>query len=210
MDKLTPKQKLFIQEYLVDLNGTQAAIRAGYSLADKSAGTEFYVYLLVDPTNGNIFYVGKGKGNRMKAHLAKAQCSRDLNQCKQAKIRSIRSAGAEPICYVFEDSLGEVQAFALERQLITCLREHGLTNISGGQVSSAESMLERVNRLNDSIPSAYAIDHFASSYTKDLIHKCFGSSEDFVSFMLTALDDLRLHYSALVNNQKKPIGDSHA
>ena len=31
MDKLTPKQKLFIQEYLVDLNGTQAAIRAGYS-----------------------------------------------------------------------------------------------------------------------------------------------------------------------------------
>lgn len=29
--KLTDKQKLFIKEYLVDLNGTQAAIRAGYS-----------------------------------------------------------------------------------------------------------------------------------------------------------------------------------
>jgi len=29
--KLTPKQKRFIEEYLVDLNGTQAAIRAGYS-----------------------------------------------------------------------------------------------------------------------------------------------------------------------------------
>ena len=28
---LTPKQALFVQEYLVDLNGTQAAIRAGYS-----------------------------------------------------------------------------------------------------------------------------------------------------------------------------------
>jgi phage terminase small subunit len=28
---LTPKQERFIQEYLVDLNGTQAAIRAGYS-----------------------------------------------------------------------------------------------------------------------------------------------------------------------------------
>jgi phage terminase small subunit len=28
---LTPKQKAFIQEYLVDLNATQAAIRAGYS-----------------------------------------------------------------------------------------------------------------------------------------------------------------------------------
>lgn len=29
---LTPKQKLFVEEYLVDLNATQAAIRAGYSV----------------------------------------------------------------------------------------------------------------------------------------------------------------------------------
>ena len=29
--KLTAKQELFVQEYLVDLNATQAAIRAGYS-----------------------------------------------------------------------------------------------------------------------------------------------------------------------------------
>ena len=29
--KLTPKQKRFVDEYLIDLNATQAAIRAGYS-----------------------------------------------------------------------------------------------------------------------------------------------------------------------------------
>ena len=29
--ELTPKQALFVQEYLVDLNATQAAIRTGYS-----------------------------------------------------------------------------------------------------------------------------------------------------------------------------------
>lgn len=29
--KLSPKQKRFVEEYLVDLNATQAAIRAGYS-----------------------------------------------------------------------------------------------------------------------------------------------------------------------------------
>ncbi|MCK7581082.1 MAG: terminase small subunit [Chromatiales bacterium] len=33
---LTPRQKQFVEEYLVDLNGTQAAIRAGYSA--KTAG----------------------------------------------------------------------------------------------------------------------------------------------------------------------------
>lgn len=31
MAKLTPKQQRFVEEYLIDLNATQAAIRAGYS-----------------------------------------------------------------------------------------------------------------------------------------------------------------------------------
>ena len=31
-DKLAPKQRLFVAEYMVDLNATQAAIRAGYSI----------------------------------------------------------------------------------------------------------------------------------------------------------------------------------
>ena len=37
MAKLTPKQARFCEEYLVDLNATQAAIRAGYSV--ESAGS---------------------------------------------------------------------------------------------------------------------------------------------------------------------------
>ena len=28
---LSPKQRAFVEEYLIDLNATQAAIRAGYS-----------------------------------------------------------------------------------------------------------------------------------------------------------------------------------
>ena len=32
MAKLTRKQQLFVDEYLIDLNATQAAIRAGYSV----------------------------------------------------------------------------------------------------------------------------------------------------------------------------------
>ena len=30
--RLTPKEQRFVEEYAIDLNGTQAAIRAGYSL----------------------------------------------------------------------------------------------------------------------------------------------------------------------------------
>ena len=38
MGKLSEKQKMFCKEYIVDLNGTQAAIRAGYS--KKTARTQ--------------------------------------------------------------------------------------------------------------------------------------------------------------------------
>ena len=37
MPKLTAKQERFCEEYLIDLNATQAAIRAGYSV--ESAGS---------------------------------------------------------------------------------------------------------------------------------------------------------------------------
>ena len=41
MAKLTAKQQRFCDEYLIDLNATQAAIRAGYSArAAKSIGNE--------------------------------------------------------------------------------------------------------------------------------------------------------------------------
>jgi phage terminase small subunit len=43
---MTPKQQLFVREYLVDLNATQAAIRAGYSAKTaRSIGSE----LLTNP-----------------------------------------------------------------------------------------------------------------------------------------------------------------
>lgn len=48
MDKLTPKQQRFADEYIIDLNATQAAIRAGYSV--KTAREQACVLL----TNLNI------------------------------------------------------------------------------------------------------------------------------------------------------------
>jgi phage terminase small subunit len=43
MPKLTPRQQRFIAEYVKDLNGTQAAIRAGYS--ERSAAEQAYQLL---------------------------------------------------------------------------------------------------------------------------------------------------------------------
>ena len=37
VDRLTSRQRHFAEEYVVDFNGRQAAIRAGYSLASASS-----------------------------------------------------------------------------------------------------------------------------------------------------------------------------
>lgn len=61
MVKLTEKQKRFCDEYLVDLNATQAAIRAGYS--EKRASEQAY-QLLQKTTVQN--YITKRKNDRVK------------------------------------------------------------------------------------------------------------------------------------------------
>ena len=39
-DKLTPRQRAFVNEYLTDLNATQAVLRAGYKMTNAAARTQ--------------------------------------------------------------------------------------------------------------------------------------------------------------------------
>ena len=50
----------------------------------------YYIYLYVNPFDETIFYVGKGKGNRVLSHLDNKSESR-----KTEIIQSIRSLGEE-------------------------------------------------------------------------------------------------------------------
>ena len=54
-DTLTPKQQRFVEEYLVDLNATQAAIRAGYS---KRTANEQGARLLAKVSVANVVRAG--------------------------------------------------------------------------------------------------------------------------------------------------------
>ena len=135
---LTPRQQRFVDEYLIDLNATQAAIRAGYEWPDGCSG--FYVYFLIDPRDNVIFYVGKGKGRRMAFHKMEAVSSRPRNGVKAARILSILRSGLTPVERVFAHGLPEPAAYAIERDMISQLRG-GLTNMAGGVVSRDESDL---------------------------------------------------------------------
>ena len=52
---------------------------------------KYYVYLLSDPISGEIFYVGKGKGNRVFSHLKDSSDNQ-----KSRKIQELKLKGLEP------------------------------------------------------------------------------------------------------------------
>lgn len=75
--KLTPKQAMFVSEYLIDLNATQAAIRAGYS--PKSAG-RFSIELL------NKSHIQQAIQAKQEKRVAKLDISAERLDLEAARI----------------------------------------------------------------------------------------------------------------------------
>lgn len=92
----------------------------------------YYVYVLVDPRDDSIFYVGKGTGQRLLAHGLEAEFGADPGprSGKVARIREIRSAGNEPRIDVVRHGLDEPEALMIEAALIDCVGQ--LTNRVAG------------------------------------------------------------------------------
>ena len=98
----------------------------------------YYVYRLVDPRNGQTFYVGKGKGNRVFQHVNRVPMdldeeekqSNDDDPRKYKIIREIQEAGLEVIHLIQRWGLTEQEAFQVESALIDAYQ--GLSNIQKG------------------------------------------------------------------------------
>lgn len=91
----------------------------------------YFVYALIDPRDGSIFYIGKGKGDRPYRHLSEAKSGISCNPYKIRKINNILKAGYD--CYEIKylhENLSEKEAFELEIKEIAS--HDNLTNISLG------------------------------------------------------------------------------
>lgn len=120
---------------------------------------KYYVYRLVDPRNGNTFYVGKGKNNRVFAHIACALAETsdvdydsetdDEKNLKYQTIHAIHDAGLEVIHIIQRYGLTEHDALVIESALIDVYCLEQLTNkIKGHYSSEPENAITLENRLS--------------------------------------------------------------
>ncbi len=113
----------------------------------------YYVYLLVDSRDNKIFYVGKGRGDRVFQHEIEAETEeRDSAKCN--KINEIKTSNAEVVKYIVRWGMTEEEAFCVEGALIDLLRsglmKGKLTNILAGHGSSYFG-LQTVNDINEKL-----------------------------------------------------------
>ncbi len=97
----------------------------------------YYVYCLVDPRDSTIFYVGKGRGNRVFEH-AKNAVEQDDSTLKLDTIREIIAQGYDVKYYILRHDLDEYIAYKIESIIIDLLTYPAfntkalLTNIVAG------------------------------------------------------------------------------
>ncbi len=98
---------------------------------------KWYVYRLIDPRNGETFYIGKGKGDRIFQHAKgalSATANEDNADLKLSRIKAIRATGLDVGHVIHRHNIeNENIAFQIEAALIDAYP--GLTNQVGGHGS---------------------------------------------------------------------------
>ena len=116
---------------------TQENIRFSDTVIEK---LQFYVYRLIDPRNGETFYVGRGRGNRVFDHVRgvikqnELDASEDDESLKIKRINAIRNTQLKVLHVIHWHNMDMITAKVVEAALIEAYP--GLTNIQSGEGSS--------------------------------------------------------------------------
>lgn len=105
---------------------------------------EFFVYVLRNSLDGQVFYVGKGSSNRYAKHLNRAANGSHLPVHK--KIREILGLNGEILFEKVFYTLDEWEAFKEEIRLIALIGKSNLTNVTDGGEGLAMRFTEEHRR----------------------------------------------------------------
>ena len=105
---LTPKQARFVDEYSIDSNATQAAIRAGYS--QKTAQ-------VIGSENLSKPLVAAAIQARQQSHAEKAEFTVEAHMAELESLRNLaKAAGQHGAAIAAETKRGEVAGFYVKRR----------------------------------------------------------------------------------------------
>lgn len=89
---------------------------------------KYYVYIYIDPRNNQVFYVGKGQGDRAFAHLYE-----ESEKEKVKRIAEIKADGLQPKIEIVIHGIEKSEdAQRIEASIIDCFGLDNLTNIQHG------------------------------------------------------------------------------
>ena len=117
---------------------------------------QYYVYCLVDPRDDKIFYIGKGKDNRVFQHAIDA-LNENYESLKLNTIRDIIRTNQSVNYYIIRHGLTKDEALLVESVLIDVFTyskfnlESILTNIQAGhhQWDKGVKTIDEINTLYD-------------------------------------------------------------
>ena len=105
----------------------------------------YYVYALVNPKNENIFYIGKGKGNRCFQHLKN---SPKANFKITKTLRGLKDETFIPRIDILRYGLSEEDALEVEAAIIDSIGLQNLTNeVRGHNIEKGRVKADDLNRL---------------------------------------------------------------
>ncbi len=131
--ELTPKQQRFVEEYLVDLNATQAAIRAGYS--EKTA-KDMGCQNLAKPNIAMAIQAGMDKRSK------RTEITQDFVLESLAKLAGVN---LDDITRINDDGIPEFDFSAVTKEQMYCLSEIVTDRVVRGTGENKES--EAVHKI---------------------------------------------------------------
>lgn len=119
-----------------------------------------YVYRLIDPRNGETFYVGRGVGNRLYAHI-RDELGNESDEVgnKLRRIREIRLSGFDVAHVVHRHGMDRAVAIEVEAALIDAYP--GLTNAVGGEDSGERGAMHANEIIREYLAEPAVFQHRA-------------------------------------------------